>query len=80
MIFKIIKFIIIILKEGYMIVRILLLFVSFIVLINLCIITACYLTGENLYQKYGKQMLIVFGSFVFAVAVIYTLIALFALE
>ncbi|MBR6127452.1 hypothetical protein IKQ21_07190 [bacterium] len=63
-----------------MVTRILLLFLSLIVVINLCIITACVISGENLYQKYGKQMLIIFGSFVFAVAVIYTIIALFALE
>ena len=63
-----------------MVTRILLLFLSLIVVINLCIITACVISGENLYQKYGKQMLIIFGSFVFAVAVIYTVIALFALE
>lgn len=63
-----------------MVIRILLLFLSLIVLVNLCIITACFITGENLYKKYGKQMLIVFGSFVFAVAVIYTVVALFALE
>ena len=63
-----------------MIVRILLLFLSLIVFVNLCIIALCYVTGENLYQKYGKQMLIVFGSFVFAVAVVYSVIAIFALE
>ncbi len=63
-----------------MIVRILLLFLSLIVLVNLCILTACFICGENLYKKYGKQMLIIFGSFVFAVAVIYSVIALFALK
>lgn len=63
-----------------MIIRILLLFLSLIVLINLCIVTACYILGENLYQKYGKQMLIIFGSFVFFVAVLYTTLALVALR
>ena len=63
-----------------MVVRILLLFFSLLVLVNLCILTLCFITGENLYKKYGKQMLIVFGSFVFFVAVIYTVIALFALD
>lgn len=63
-----------------MIIRILLLFLSLLVLINLCIVTACYILGENLYQKYGKQMLIFFGSFVFFVAVLYTTLALVALR
>lgn len=63
-----------------MIIRILLLFLSLIILVNLCIITACYITGQNLYQKYGKQMLIIFGSFVFFVAVLYTTLALIALK
>ena len=47
-----------------MVIRVLFLFVSLIVLVNLCIITLCYITGQNLYQKYGKQMLIIFGAFV----------------
>ena len=63
-----------------MIIRILLLFLSLLVLINLCIVTACYILGENLYQKYGKQMLIIFGSFVFFVSVLYTTLALVALR
>ena len=67
-------------KGVCMVIRILLLFLSLIVLINLCIITLCYIIGENLYQKYGKQMLIIFGSFVFIVAVLYTVVALVALK
>ena len=63
-----------------MIVRVLMLFLALIVLDNLCIMTACYLTGENLYQKYGKQMLYIFGGFVFAVAVLYTTLALIGLK
>ena len=63
-----------------MVVRVLLLFVSLIVLINLCIITLCYITGENLYLKYGKQMLITFGDFVFVVAALYVALALLALN
>lgn len=67
-------------KEVYMIVRVLFLLLSLIVLVNLCIMTACYIKGENLYQKYGKQMLIIFGSFVFAVAALYVTLALIALR
>lgn len=63
-----------------MVVRVLLLFLSLIVLVNLCIITSCYITGENLYQKYGKQMLIVFCSFVLVVSALYIALALIALK
>lgn len=63
-----------------MVIRILFLLLSLMVLVNLCILTACYLTGENLYQKYGKQMLIIFGSFVFFVAAIYVTVALLGLS
>ena len=63
-----------------MVIRVLLLFLSLIVLVNLCIITACYVTGENLYQKYGKQMLYIFCGFVFAVTALYVALALIGLE
>ena len=63
-----------------MVVRVLLLLLSLGILVNLCIITACYLCGENLYQKYGKQMLIVFGCFVFFVAALYVTLALLGLK
>ena len=63
-----------------MVVRILMLFLSLLVLVNLCIITACYVSGENLYQKYGKQMLIIFGVFVFVVAALYVVLALIGLK
>ena len=63
-----------------MVVRVLLLLLSMLILVNLCIITACYLCGENLYQKYGKQMLIVFGAFVFFIAALYVTLALIGLK
>ena len=63
-----------------MVIRVLFLFVSLIVLVNLCIITLCYITGQNLYQKYGKQMLIIFGAVVFVVAALYVVLALLALK
>ena len=56
------------------------LFLSLVILVNLCIITACYLTGENLYQKYGKQMLYIFGGFVLLVAAMYVTVALIGLK
>ena len=63
-----------------MIIGILMLFLSLILLVNLCILTLCYMRGENLYQKYGKQMLIIFGAFVFFVAALYLAIALIGLR
>lgn len=63
-----------------MVIRVLFLFLSLVVLVNLCILTLCYITGENLYQKYGKQMLIVFGIFIFVVAALYVALALLALN
>ena len=67
-------------KEGLMIVRVLLLFLSLIILVNLCILAACAICGENLYQKYGKQMLFVFCGFVIGVAALYTALALIGLD
>ena len=63
-----------------MVVRVLMLLLALILFVNLCIITACTLTGENLYKKYWKQMLYVFGGFVFAVAAVYLAVALIGLK
>lgn len=67
-------------REFLMVIRVLFLFLSLVVLVNLCILTLCYITGENLYQKYGKQMLIIFGIFIFVVAALYVTLALLALN
>lgn len=63
-----------------MVARVLLLFLSFVVLVNLFITTLCYMTGENLYKKYGRQMLIVFGIFVLLTGALYTALALIGLR
>ena len=63
-----------------MIVRILILLLSFILFVNLCIITIGYMRGENLYQKYGKQILIGFALFIFMVLAFYLAIALIGLN
>lgn len=63
-----------------MIVRVLFLLLSLLVLVNLCIVTLCYITGTNLYQKYGKQMLITFGIFVLVVTAFYVALALIGLN
>ena len=62
-----------------MVVRILYLLASLIILVNLCIMTLCYITGTNIYQKYGKQILIAVGIFVFLVAALYVAGALLGL-
>ena len=63
-----------------MVIRVLMLLLALIILVNLCIITAGALMGENLYKKYGKQMLYVFGGFVFIVSALYVTLALIGLE
>ena len=63
-----------------MVIRVLFLLLSLLILVNLCIITTCYITGTNLYQKYGKQMLIASGIFVFIVAALYVALALIGLN
>lgn len=63
-----------------MIIRILLMLASFLVLVNLCIITISYIMGINLYQKYGKQILIAFGFFVLIVVAFYIAISLIGLN
>lgn len=63
-----------------MILRVLLMFLAFILAVNIIIISFCYIKGENLYKKYGKQMLIAFGGFIFLVVAFYFAIALVALR
>ena len=63
-----------------MVVRVLMLLFALVILVNLCIITASAVTGQNLYQKYGKQLLCIFGGFVFAVTALYIALALIGLE
>lgn len=63
-----------------MVVRVLMLLLSMLILVNLFIITLSLIIGENLYQKYGKQMLIAFGVFVFIVAAFYVAVALIGLR
>ena len=58
-----------------MIIRILFLLFSFLVLI----ITISYILNVNVYQKYGKQLLIGFGSFVLIVAAMFVTAALIGL-
>lgn len=63
-----------------MVIRVLMLLLALIILVNLCIMTACAVTGENLYEKYGRQMLYIFGGFVFSVSALYIALALIGLK
>lgn len=63
-----------------MVIRVLLLLLSFVILVNLCIISLGYLKGENLYKKYGKQMIIGVAIFVLVIAAVYTAVALIGLK
>ena len=63
-----------------MVFRILMLLLALIIVVNLCIMTGSAVTGENLYQKYGKQILYVTGTFIFFVAALYIALALIGLK
>lgn len=63
-----------------MVIRVLFLLFAFLILINLCIMAASYMTGQNLYQKYGREILIAFCIFVFVVAALYVALALIGLN
>ncbi len=63
-----------------MVIRVLFLLTAFLILVNLCIMAASYMTGQNLYQKYGKEILIAFCIFVFVVAALYVALALIGLN
>jgi len=42
--------------------------------------TACAIARDNLYKKYGRQMIYIFGGFVFAVSALYIALALIGLK
>ncbi|MGN0014572.1 MAG: hypothetical protein ACI37T_04045 [Candidatus Gastranaerophilaceae bacterium] len=63
-----------------MILRVLLLFLSFMILVNLIIVTLCYVTNQNIYAKYGKEILIGFGVFIMLVTALYIALALIGLK
>ena len=59
-----------------MIIRVLMLLLALIILVNLFITALCYITNENIYQKYGKQITIGVCIFAMLVGALYTAIAL----
>ena len=63
-----------------MVIRVLLLLLSFVILVNLCILSVGYVRGENLYKKYGKQIIIGFAIFVLFITAVYTAVALIGLK
>ena len=63
-----------------MIIRVLFLLLALLILVNLCIMAASYLTWQNLYQKYGREIIIAFCIFVFVVAALYVALALIGLN
>ena len=63
-----------------MVIRVLMLLLALIIVVNLCIMTGSAVTGENLYQKYGKQILYVSGAFIFFVAALHLALALIGLK
>lgn len=63
-----------------MVVRILMLLLAAAIIINLFITAGCYMTGENLYKKYGKQITIGICLFAITVGAFYIAIALVGLK
>jgi len=50
------------------------------IIVNLFITAGCYMTGENLYRKYGKQMTIGICLFAIIVGAIYVAASLLGLK
>ena len=63
-----------------MVIRILMLLFALALIVNLVIIACCYITGINLYEKYGKQMVIGVCLFAVFVAAIYVAVAFIGLK
>ena len=62
-----------------MAIRILLLILAFALVINLVLSGVSLASGVNLYQKYGKQILIFFISFGIFIIAIYVILAFIGL-
>lgn len=63
-----------------MVVRILMLLLALAIIVNLFITALCYIMGENLYKKYGKQITIGICSFAVLVAAMYIVAALIGIK
>ena len=60
--------------------RILFLIIGATIAVNLVLSAVSLMSGVNLYQKYGKQILIFFGTFAVFVVAAYVVIALLGLS
>ena len=63
-----------------MVIRILMILLAIIIVVNLFITAGCYMTGENLYKKYNKQITIAICVFAMLVGAIYVAISLIGLK
>ena len=63
-----------------MVVRVLMLLLALAIVVNLVIMAGCYMSGENLYQKYGKHITIGVCLFAVLVAAIYVAMAFIGLK
>lgn len=61
-----------------MIVRILMMLLALVVIVNLFITAGCFITGENLYKKYGRHITIGVSLFAILVAAMYLAIVFFS--
>lgn len=59
-----------------MVVRILMILLALAIIVNLFITAGCYLTGENLYKKYGRQITVGICLFSILVGAMYIAISL----
>ena len=63
-----------------MVVRILMLLLAIAIIVNLFITAGCYMTNDNLYKKYGKQITIGICLFAIMVGAIYVAASLLGLK
>lgn len=59
--------------------RVLLLFISLILIVNIVILVVSYICNVNIYEKYGKQILSSFGIIVLLIVAIYITISILGL-
>ena len=62
-----------------MAIRVLFLLLGFIIAVNIVIIGVGLIFNVNLYQKYGKQILVFFAGFAVLIVAIYTTLAILGL-
>jgi len=63
-----------------MVIRILMMLLAVVIVVNLFITAGCYITGENLYMKYGRQITIGVCLFAILTGAMYVALALLGLK